>query len=980
MPAALARGVGSRRYFHQQAFHVGLLHAGRLAHRLYGGFGGDQHKAQLFTQVVQALGQATFAVKSHFRTQRAFDFAAGTGYFQALVHRFFHGVDFTPVVAAQLEVFRQGSQAFVPGFVEHGVTALARKMLRAFVGGEAQDRRNPAHQGFGHMVQGGLSGTSRQAVGLGGVLAVFDDVQIETAQGGFTEVVHFLVNPQEGIVAVVFVQFVLQLQGTVDHPAVQGDHVFRRYHVLFRIKPGQVAQQEASNVTDTAVAVGRLAQDILGNGHLAAVVGGGYPQTQDVSAQFVHHFLGGDHVAHGFGHLVALAVHGEAVGEHLLVRGHAVHGDGGFQGRLEPATMLVGPFQVHIGRELAQLFTYPQYRIVGDAGIKPYVQGIQHFFVLVSVCAQQFVLVDVVPGVDAAGLNRLGYFLDQLLGVGVQFLGFLVDKQGDRHTPGALTGDTPVRALLEHGFDTVLAPTRHPADALDGFQGVGAQVELVHADEPLGGGPVDQRGFGAPSVRVAVAEFLGPHQLAFTLQRGTNRLVSLVYVYTGKFASGIGVGTVGFYQVDGANAVRLAYFKVFHTVVRRGANGAGTGIPGDVATQQHRHLLVVHRMVQQLVFQGGTDHVGQHLIIFHAPAGHDALHHIGGQDHALRAVAGIQLHQGVFQIRTDRHRLVGGDGPGGGGPDHHGDIALAVVGSEGFEDSVLIHGGETHVDLGRGFVLVFNFGFCQCGLTNHTPVNRLEPTHQVTLGHDLAQRPHNTRFNFRVHGQVGLVPLAHHAQADEVGFLAFDLLGGVIAAGLAEGFVIHLHTGFADFLLHLVLARQAVAIPAGHIGCVIAHETAGFHDHVFQDLVDRMPDVNAAVGVGRAIVQDELFPAFALFAQVAVYVQVLPSLEHVRLAIGQVTAHGKRSFRQIQGMLVVAHVFVRTLGWSVESGVRRGRVVRQPGPGMLEIPGDLLPKLVNRVEFHFVPQAMAEHHVQMLAIKCASKVEQVHFQ
>ena len=385
-------------------------------------------------------------------------------------------------------------------------------------------------------------------------------------------------------------------------------------------------------------------------------------------------------------------------------------------------------------------------------------------------------------------------------------------------------------------------------------------------------------------------------------------------------------------------------------------------------------------MVQQLVFQGRTGHVGQHFVVFHAPARHDALHHVRGQDHALGAVAHIDLYQCVFDIGTDRHRLVGGDGPGGGGPDYQGDIALAFAGSEGFQHGVLVDGGETHVDLGRGFILVFNFGFCQCGLTNHTPVNRLESTHQVALGHDLAQRPHDARFYFRVHGQVGLVPLAHYAQTDEVGFLAFDLLGGVITAGLAEGFVVHLHTGFADFLLYLVLDRQAVAIPAGHVGCVKAHKAAGFHDHVFQDLVDRMPDVNAAVGVGRAIVQDELFPAFALLAQVAVYVQILPVLEHVRLALGQVTAHGKRGFRQIQGMLVVAHVFVRTLGWSVESGFRRGGVIRQPGPGVVEIPGDLLAEFVNRVEFHFVPQAMAEHDFQVLAIKCASKVKQVHFQ
>src|SRR5690554_2675960 len=714
VPAALALGVGSRGYFHQQAFHVGLLHAGRFAHRLYGGFGGDQHKAQLFTQVIQALGQATFAVQGHFGTQRAFDFAPGTGFFQALVHRFFHGVDFTPVVAAQFEVFRQGSQALVPGFVEHSVATLARQVLPDFIGSKAQDRGNPTHQGFGHMVQGGLAGTPRQAVGLGGVLAVFDDVQVETTQSGFAEVVHLLVNAQEGIVAVVFVQFVLQLQGTVYHPAVQGDHVFRRHHVLVRIKSGKVAEQEAGSVTDAAVAIGSLAQDILGNGHLAAVVGGGYPQTQDVGTQFVHHFLGGDHVAHRLGHLVALAVHGEAVGQHLLVRGHAVHGDRGFQGRLEPATVLVRAFQVHIGRELAQLFAYPEYGVVGDAGIEPYVQGIQHFFVLVGVSTQQFVLVDVVPGVDAAGFHRLGHFLDQRLGVRVQLLGFLMDKQRDRHVSGALTGDTPVRALLEHGLNAVLAPARHPANALDGFQGVSAQVELVHADEPLGGGPVDQRGLGSPAVRIAVAEFLGAHQFAFTLQGGAHRLVGLVYVYTGKFAGRFGVGAVGFHQVDGANAVGFAYFKVFHTVVWRGVDGAGTGVQGYMITQQHRHLLVVHRVVQQLVFQGRTGHVGQHLVVFHAPARHDALHHVGGQDHALGAVAHIYLYQCVFDISTDGHRLVGGDGPGGRGPDHQGDIALAFAGSEGVQYGVLIDGGKTHVDLGRGFVLVFKIGRASC--------------------------------------------------------------------------------------------------------------------------------------------------------------------------------------------------------------------------------------------------------------------------
>ena len=182
------------------------------------------------------------------------------------------------------------------------------------------------------MIERGLAGTSRQAVGLGGVLAVLGDVQVEATQGGFTEVVHLLVDPKEGIVAVVFMQFVLELQGAVDHPAIQGNHVFRRDHMLVRIKPGQVAQQEACSVADTAIAVCSLAQDILGNAHLTAVVGGRDPQTQDVCTQLVHDFLWGDNVTQGLGHLVALGIHSEAVSEHLLVRRHAIHGNGGFQG------------------------------------------------------------------------------------------------------------------------------------------------------------------------------------------------------------------------------------------------------------------------------------------------------------------------------------------------------------------------------------------------------------------------------------------------------------------------------------------------------------------------------------------------------------------------------------------------------------------------------------------------------------------------
>ena len=98
--------------------------------------------------------------------------------------------------------------------------------------------------------------------------------------------------------------------------------------------------------------------------------------------------------------------------------------------------------------------------------------------------------------------------------------------------------------------------------------------------------------------------------------------------------------------------------------------------------------------------------------------------------------------------------------------------------------------------------------------------------------------------------------------------------------------MVDLHTGFADFLFNLVLNRQTVAIPTGHVGRIKAHETAGLNNHILQDFVNRMTNMNAAVGVWRTIMQDELFAPFALLAQVGVYVQILPPLEHFRLTVG----------------------------------------------------------------------------------------------
>ena len=48
-----------------------------------------------------------------------------------------------------------------------------------------------------------------------------------------------------------------------------------------------------------------------------------------------------------------------------------------------------------------------------------------------------------------------------------------------------------------------------------------------------------------------------------------------------------------------------------------------------------------------------------------------------------------------------------------------------------------------------------------------------------------------------------------------------------------------------------------MAVPAWNIGSIKAHQPAGFNDHVFENLIDRVTNVNIPIGVWGAIVQDE---------------------------------------------------------------------------------------------------------------------------
>src|SRR5690554_4305604 len=148
--------------------------------------------------------------------------------------------------------------------------------------------------------------------------------------------------------------------------------------------------------------------------------------------------------------------------------------------------------------------------------------------------------------------------------------------------------------------------------------------------------------------------------------------------------------------------MRLARHKVFHTIGGCRVHDTGTRVECDVVAQVDRRYATVafvhgvKRMVEfkigEFVAGGGGDDIA-----FQTPflkAGFDPV--FGQEQQRAAATRFVQAHQGVLELGVYVQRLVGGNGPGCGGPDHDGAV-LGVGAPEGGG-----HGGR--VDKWKGDV------------------------------------------------------------------------------------------------------------------------------------------------------------------------------------------------------------------------------------------------------------------------------------
>ncbi len=358
-----------------------------------------------------------------------------------------------------------------------------------------------------------------------------------------------------------------------------------------------------------------------------------------------------------------------------------------------------------------------------------------------------------------------------------------------------------------------------------------------------------------------------------------------------------------------AELFRHEEIEVVGAVARRQMDEAGAGVVGDEVARHHRHREVEIVPLAPSTPRSGcaqTRCVGSTSARRSKRGDARRLEHVGGElvgeDEMLADLGPIvvrrlgHLIDAIGDVRREGDGAVAGDGPGRRRPDDDGGALIGreqmdVVG--GFRRleaggiaamgriALAIAGDrELHEDRGRGVVVILDLGLGQRGALHHRPHHRLGAAIEQAVGGELHDLAGDLRLGIEAHGGIGMRPVALDAEPLELLALDVEPVLGEDPAFLAEFDDRHLVLVAAlgaVLLLDLPFDRQAVAVPAGDVVGIMAERALGAHHDVLQDLVERVADMDVAVGIGRAVMQHEAGAAGARLALLLVEVDPRPA-------------------------------------------------------------------------------------------------------
>ena len=267
-----------------------------------------------------------------------------------------------------------------------------------------------------------------------------------------------------------------------------------------------------------------------------------------------------------------------------------------------------------------------------------------------------------------------------------------------------------------------------------------------------------------------------------------------------------------------------------------------------------------------------------------------------GRDDQKFAVA---RDRDVVQLRVGDDREVRRQRPGRRRPD---DERRALVAQPRLGLADVAVDREADVDGRRGVLFVFDLRLGQRRAVGEAPVHRLLVAVDQPRLHEPGQLSRDRRLVVLGQRQVGIVPVADAAEALELGPHDVDELQRVLLAALAERDRIQRAGILAQVLLHLLLDRQAVAVPAGPEHHPLAHHRLRAHDDVLEHLVEHGAVVDGAGRVGRPVVQHVLrrLVAQAGLERALVLALLRPAGEPLRLAARQIGAHREFGLGEVE--------------------------------------------------------------------------------
>ena len=729
----------------------------------------------------------------------------------------------------------------------------------------------------------------------------------------------------EVVLVVAALHVVEQLLQAQHRPYVNGAHLVERNGVALEVETVEVAEQEAERIAETTVGIGSALQNVIADGNVDRVVGGRDPQAQHVGAVLVDDFLGGDAVALGLRHLLAVFVNGEAAAHDALVGRLAKRARAQQKRALEPTAMLVGAFEVHIGRptQVIGLGAVLQHAHVRHARLPPYVKDIflGHNVSAAALRAaralgQVFLGLLREPCVGAFGVEQVDNRVEGLFGRNGLAAARALEHR-NRHAPAALARDAPVGTIGNHGTNAVHAPLGDELHVVVNLvERSLAQTRIVHRDEPLVSRAENNGLMATPAMRVAVHDVDMSDERALLAQPLDDLRVGLVGGKARPLRHVIGEAAVIVNRHDGVDAELHANLVVVDAMAGSRVNGAGARVEGDMLAPDDAARVLVQngadiRDVAELVALHGDGLAIRLNDAIALPASDlgDSLDHVLREHHELA----VSLDEAVIDVGTQRHSGVRRQRPRRGGPNKH--VGALEVDAGLGESSRNVVELEVHVNRRRRLVGIFDFGLGECGVAMRAPMNGLAAAVHGAIEVKLLEHFDIRALEVRLEREVRMLPIAIHAQALEVVALHVNELFCPLAAQTAHRRLRQLaHFLGAELLFDLMLNRLAVAIPTRNIRREIAALRVRLNHEVFQDLIEGMADVDRAIRIRGAIMQDEGLAIFVLLENAMIDVLFGPLLQALRLVLRKVRPHGEVGLRQIHRLLViVSHRVLRFL-------------------------------------------------------------------